>query len=174
MKQLFNRYVYDDIILNELRTYLFTDIFTHNDDYAYLILIYNLCVSNNIPMYLYSNAPWQWCSLVANKMKIDKKNVYSSEHEILHNQLLYKPDVSSYRRVAYDILKKNAEIEQLIFIDDSLDNLIPLKGSKIWKPILYNPANCIKQTQCFEINSMKTLYTFLDLQINASHQDTMI
>jgi FMN phosphatase YigB (HAD superfamily) len=107
-------------------------------------------------------------------MKIEAKHVYSSDHTIFNNQLLYKPDISSYRRVAYDILKNNAEIEQLIFIDDSLNNLIPLKGSKIWKPILYNPANCIKQSHCFEINSMQTLYTFLDMQLNASIQDTII
>ena len=40
MRQLFNRYVYDDVLLNDLRSYLFTDMFTKNEDYTYLSLIH--------------------------------------------------------------------------------------------------------------------------------------
>ena len=169
MKQLFNRYVYNDDLLNELRSYLFTDMFTKNEDYTYLLLIQNMCINNNLPIYLYSNAPMSWCSLVANKMKINHSNVYSSDHELLAKQMLYKPDIRSYNKVATDILKNNEEIKNIVFVDDTLDNLLPLSSSNnktkrdIWIPLLFNPTNYNVDSTVLSVSSMKKLYLLLDV-----------
>jgi len=169
MRQLFNRYVYDDVLLNDLRSYLFTDMFTNNEDYTYLLLIQNMCINNNLPIYLYSNAPMSWCSLVANKMKINHNNVYSSDHDLLSKQLLYKPDIRSYNKVATDILKNNEEIKNIIFIDDTIENLVPLSSSNnklqrnIWVPILFNPTNYNIDSTFLSVSSMKKLYLLLDV-----------
>jgi len=169
MRQLFNRYVYDENLLNDLRSYLFTDMFTKNEDYTYLSLIQNMCINKNLPIYLYSNAPMSWCSLVANKMKIDHSNVYSSDHDLLSKQLLYKPDIRSYNKVATDILKNNEEVKNIIFIDDTLDNLVPLSSSNnklqrnIWVPILFNPTNYSIDSTFISVSSMKKLYLLLDV-----------
>ena len=169
MRQLFNRYVYDANLLDNLRSYLYTDTFTKNEDYTYLLLIQQLFHSNNLPIYLYSNAPMSWCSLVANKMKIDHSRIYSSDHTLLSKQLLYKPDIRSYNKVANDILKNNDTIKNVIFVDDTLDNLLPLSSSNnkihndIWTPILFNPSNCNIDTTFISVNSMKKLYLLLDV-----------
>jgi FMN phosphatase YigB (HAD superfamily) len=169
MRQLFNRYVYDENLLNDLRSYLYTDTFTKNEDYTYLLLIQNMCINNNLPVYLYSNAPMSWCSLVANKMKINNNNVYSSDHKLLSKQLLYKPDIRSYNKVATDILKNNEEVKNIIFIDDTLDNLVPLSSSNnklqhdIWVPILFNPSNYSIDSTFISVSSMKKLYLLLDV-----------
>ena len=86
MTQLFNRYVYNDDILLELETYLSSDEF--KPIYEEITHSVDICKSNSVLIGLFSNAPEMWCSIVANRINIPFKNVYSSDHELLQQNML--------------------------------------------------------------------------------------
>ena len=163
--QIFNRYVYDDEILDELEKYVnskeYKDI---NYDF---MTFQDTCEWYKIPLYLYSNAPQDWCVRVAKSLNIETDNVYSSDHEVVVTELLYKPDMQSYTHVGRDILQKNrmpqlnvrenqSYINEIVFIDDSPKNLLSLADNKVWKPILFDPNNTYIEDS--DINKIANIY----------------
>jgi FMN phosphatase YigB (HAD superfamily) len=146
--QLFNRYVYDGTILCELEKYLKSDEF--KSIYYEMTDTISICNSYNISIGLFSNAPYEWCNIVANKINIPLTNVYSSDHELLHKNMLYKPDINAFNNIQHDMCNKNKNIHELIFIDDSLKNITAINNYRIWKPIYFNPEN--KKYNSYEAN----------------------
>lgn len=161
----FNDIVYDDDTLQWLDTYLKSDAFVN--DNKRIGAICNACYDNGIPVFLFSNAPHTWCMPVANQFE----RMFSNERQLITEVLtpdhhvftagMYKPDPTLYDRVekyiASTLLDTNqkygdndknkgndetATTKSLIFVDDSIINLIPLINSPLWKTILY-PTNKI-------------------------------
>lgn len=164
MIQLFNRYVYNDEILLELEAYTKSNEFKPiYEDITHAI---SICNSNELFIGLFSNAPEIWCNIVANSINIPMNNVYSSCHELLQPNMLYKPQLDAYLNVMQDIKDKNDKIEELLFIDDSLKNLTSLEMSHgswfgCWKPIYFNPEKTIVRKDLQSVESISEVNNIL-------------
>jgi len=161
---MFNRYVYDDAIIMELETYLYSKEFKEaNYDF---VVCQNTCAAKDIPLYLYSNAPFVWCSFVANVLNISEAHIYSSDHALLYPQMLYKPDIQSYNNVSYDILEQNKDVSHLVFIDDTLRNLKPIAENSTWTPLLYKPNSTCSvntSTSCGVLKNIKSITSISEI-----------
>jgi len=158
MIQLFNRYVYNDEILNDLETYIRSNEF--KQIYEEINHAVSICKSNNIFIGLFSNAPETWCNIVANNINIPFENVYSSDHELLQQDMLYKPHIDAYMHVMQDIQNKDNKIQELIFIDDSLKNLTVIEQfPEKWNPIFFNPEkkNLVNSSKIQVVDSISDI-----------------
>jgi hypothetical protein len=154
--QLFNRYVYNDEILLDLETYLSSSEFKPiQEEKSHSV---DICKSNRTLIGLFSNAPEAWCDIVADRINIPIENVYSSGHELLEPNILYKPQLDAYNKVMQDIRNKDSKIQELLFIDDSLKNLTTLSIHDswfgCWKPIYFNPEKIIVRKDLSSIESI--------------------
>lgn len=93
----------------------------------------------NIPIYIFSNAPLQWCQGILNIMDVceyfHEDSIFCSSHPVFQDSLL-KPQPQLYRSVQ-DLLQhvhQDGSME-LVFVDDSWSNVMPVIGSMGWKPI---------------------------------------
>ena len=112
--------------------------------------VYDLCEeakNRNIPIYLFSNAPYQWCKKVVDilelKTHLPYENILTSDHPVFQDGLL-KPNPKVYRTITdYLHHKYQDKTIKFIFVDDSWMNLAPVIGSTCWTPLhLDNNASC--------------------------------
>ena len=140
----FNEFVYTPEILDSLWSYL------KGDDFSYTKENLNRIDS---PTYLFSNAPLVWTSPVAEILNIDPQNI-----------LVPKSGLKPYRSVYDEVYIKVAETVEnpyLVFLDDSVVNLVPLNGSTIWKPIYYSERECCSIKGIDTINDICQLQWYL-------------
>lgn len=128
----FNKHVYTDELLGDLNTHLHSSEFTK--DIIGLDTVLLLCSSYNIPVYLFSNASFAWCLLVAERLGISPWNMIPG-----YDLTALKPKKYAYRN-AYNYVsrrERNTDVN-LMFLDDSLRNLIPVQGHPLWTPMHFS------------------------------------
>jgi FMN phosphatase YigB (HAD superfamily) len=140
--QVFNRYVYNEEVLFDLETYLSSNEF--KPIYEEITNSVSICNTNKVLIGLFSNAPELWCNIIADRINIPIENVYSCDHELRKPNMLFKPQLDTYNKISQDIQTRDYKIQELLFIDDSLQNLTTLSISSgswfgFWKPIYFNP-----------------------------------
>ena len=133
----FNQFVYDKDLLSYLMIHDNDEILkTRGEQIKHLV---EHAISLNIPCYLFSNAPDVWCNTILDMLSIStlipSHQRLTSSHPVFQDNLL-KPDASLYKNVATFVEQTHRENLQLVFVDDSLTNLIPILNSPGWKPVL--------------------------------------
>ena len=135
----FSAQVYDDEMLDKLSsTVLDGELMKNSTDVR---LIANKCMMHDIDMYLFSNAPYVWCKNVVNLLMlqdvISNDNILCSDHDVFQGSL--KPQKLVYDTIADVISHKHRDDDiQLIYVDDSFTNLVPVLGDRRWRPIYFN------------------------------------
>lgn len=137
----FNQYVYDDVTMNYVPN--FQDDITLNKRANDIRKLLEKCKKNNIPVYIFSNAPIKWCKMIVNMMKlsIDSDKIWGSDHLLFTEQQLMKPMPHLYYKID-DILQHRYHMGnniETVFIDDSMINISSSIQIKDWKSILLCP-----------------------------------
>ena len=140
----FNKFVYDKDVLNYLAIHDNTEQIKESADQVRMLLDY--AISSNIPCYVFSNAPDAWCNIVLEMLlvstMIPKSNRFTCDHDVFEDRL-FKPDTKLYKNVATFVQQTHHDRDmQMVFVDDSLSNLIPVLNSPVWKPVYLNESEC--------------------------------
>lgn len=140
----FNAYVYDDEILHYLSIHQNDEIFKRRAKQVQLLL--TKASQYGIPCYIFSNAPDVWCDQVIDMLCagafIPEANRLSSSHPVFEENLL-KPDAKLYKNVATYIQQTHHDKDmEIMFVDDSLINLIPILHNSTWIPIHLKQISC--------------------------------
>lgn len=149
----FNEAVYDDDLLTYLGIHESDDILMQRGDKIRSILIKAHMM--NIPCYIFSNAPDVWCNKVLEMLSMDEfipmSNRLSSSHPVFEDFLL-KPDHKLYENVATFIQQTHRDKSmELLFVDDSFTNIIPVINNHIWKPVLLKDLTSRVQSENLHI-----------------------
>jgi FMN phosphatase YigB (HAD superfamily) len=157
--QQFADFVYSKDMLESVRAIeLDGDLLKNSADMSYIA---KHCATNDIGLYLFSNAPASWCAAVVAAMNldnlIDNENIFSSDHDLFTGAL--KPNRVVYENIAKYIAHKYRDSSvQLNFVDDSFMNLIPILGDHRWRPIHFNrDGTSINNRQLTTIESLYQL-----------------
>lgn len=178
----FNNFVYDNDFIGYLERICDEDI-VQEDGKNFRDLLIN-CNNKRIPVYIFSNASNNWCKTILNKIKvldiINENNIICSDSNIyinennddtvntISNQIFLKPYTNTYVKIM-DYIYKNEKYEddlqlQLIYIDDQMQNLIPVMNNKVWKPILMR-TNIAHEKICsnniLTIDNLSELYMLM-------------
>lgn len=151
---LFHEFVYNDFVLDHLDTYLESKEFVKSVEG--FVGVGAVCASANLPVCLFSNAPQSWCEPIAEAFTkvsgMSLHSVLSSTHPVMSPYL--KPDMETYTNIAQHIKASTNGIQHMMFIDDSLTNLLPIAGNPAWTPVLFSQDVRPWQTQLHAIDSV--------------------
>jgi ATP-dependent Clp protease adapter protein ClpS/FMN phosphatase YigB (HAD superfamily) len=171
----FDDIVYDADSISKLHDHLnTTEFFDNSERIAQLCL---LCASKNIKVMMFSNAPLHWCLPIASKLA----KIYGEPliHDILSpgsslfRPFLHKPDKQLYMNVESYISSNTSPTSKLLYVDDSLINLMPVLHNLTWEPILFKPQldediendenmRIEKKTCCHLMHSFTWLERYID------------
>lgn len=162
--QAFNDYVYTNEMIQSVHNATYNVEVLHNliDIQAFL----QRCDSKGIPSYLFSNAPYKWCKEIHNVFNLKKwipaDRIITCDHEIFHNSRQnIKPQASVYTMLQNYLTYQHQNSElRLVFVDDSLTNLLPVIDAPRWDTILYGAD----QPQ-FLSSKLKQVSSFKELQV---------
>jgi FMN phosphatase YigB (HAD superfamily) len=119
------------------------------------------CRRHNVDMYLFSNAPYTWCSEIMRYMHADRhvppENIITSDHEVFNHSL--KPDRSVYLNMFNYLYFKKYEELRCMMVDDSFTNLMPLIGDANWEPVLFSSDKHLH----LKTNAVHTLHDLRDI-----------
>jgi FMN phosphatase YigB (HAD superfamily) len=105
----------------------------------------DFCNNKDVPVYLFSNAPYLWCREIVHMLEIGgtvpSHNILHCGHDSIGYYL--KPELTAYKQVETHLryLYQSEDDEdclKFVFIDDSLTNLVPVMDRKDWTPIYMN------------------------------------
>lgn len=135
----FSAFVYNDEMLDKLHSTPLNGELLKNSTEVRLIA--NMCKMNDIDMYMFSNAPYVWCRTVVDVLMLQDLFSYDQilccDHDVFQGSL--KPQKRVYDTVANVISHKHRDDDiQLIYVDDSFTNLLPVLGDSRWRPIYFN------------------------------------
>lgn len=151
--QQFNHEIYTPDLINYLATLRQEpEVIQAREDMQHVLQV---CQKTNISVYIFSNAPIEWCAQVLRilDMPIHERNILSSDHDLFQTQDVLKPDMQLYRNVEQYLMQQHQdEFIQLLFVDDSFRNLVPIMNSSSWIPIFFSPSLSIPS-----MYSVKTL-----------------
>lgn len=138
----FNQTVYDQSLVDYLHVFkTHHDVMDRREELQKFLIA---CAHMGVPCYLFSNAPDVWCNTVYEVMELQnimpKENILCSSHEVFEGSLL-KPQTRVYENV-----KDHVKASELVMVDDSLMNLLPIIGQHGWKPILFRENGAVIQT----------------------------
>ena len=157
----FNDYVYSKHTIRMLSMHLFysADVERQKKDAQTFVA---LCGDKGYPVGILSNAPLQWCLPIIEHYKLDiaSELTFTSSHPLFteskyKNKQRFKPDYSLYMDVATHINTLNKQTShpnriheaatpaktttthnhKIVFIDDSLVNLMAVTYMKKWVPL---------------------------------------
>lgn len=92
---------------------------------------------HNVPIFLFSNAPWFWCLSVYHMLrleehKVPEEHVLFSEHPVFARRL--KPDPTVYDHLEMFLAHQYHDDDlDLLFVDDSFANLVPTLQRHNWR-----------------------------------------
>ena len=133
----FNDFVYDKDTLYSVMDNIWNPVMHKRS-----MEVHDLCnyaKMNGVSLYLFSNAPKDWCNNVIEAMKLQdyfhEDNTLSSDHPVFQGKLL-KPTPKLYQTVQDFVQHRHQDTNiPIIFVDDSWMNLAPVIGNPAWKPI---------------------------------------
>lgn len=136
----FNSYVYDSSAMNYI-----TNLLDSKDMNARANEVRNLlemCAKSNMPVYIFSNAPIKWSEMVTSTLglSIDSDKVLGSDHPVFEKNDHLKPHKILYNDVRRLINHRYKIGQEIVFVDDSLQNLIPCVQMEHWTPVLLLPG----------------------------------
>lgn len=148
----FDELVYDNDTMNMLYHFLDSQEFMMDT-----VSLANMCSCIHSCAYpahicLFSNAPKKWCDAVANKIHDLYKvkyidDIICSDHHVfsVDQTRIFKPHIHVYHNVHSHITSKtnppgsqSQPHKNIVFIDDSIGNLLPIAQNKHWIPIHFS------------------------------------
>jgi beta-phosphoglucomutase-like phosphatase (HAD superfamily) len=135
----FNELVYDVHALSALRD-------NTNKEDARLHRVLWRCHQRRVPVYLFSNAPKSWVMTYVETLRIPEEllppaRILTGDHPLVVKHGL-KPSRDTYAAVG-DLVRADMTCHnpELVFVDDSLTNLVPLLNAEVsgWIPVLFSP-----------------------------------
>lgn len=104
---------------------------------------------SGVPIYLFSNAPLQWCKTVYDMTNLyyylPEENIFYCDHPVFAGGLKPQPAVYKNIQMYLDHEHRMPDAD-LVFVDDSYCNLVPVLDSggggtdgTQWSPIFFNP-----------------------------------
>lgn len=149
----FNKYVYSDLNYNKL----FEDIRrTNREDIRSFTELSSFCRNQKIPVYMFSNAPNEWCGTIMDMM-LQNETFYN----FVDTSDQLKPSFVLYENISYKFKGK-----KIVFVDDSFINFTNTFCNKQWTNIHYTSdeytLSCNKNNKkVFTINNLDKIYDFL-------------
>lgn len=138
----FNHKVYDTNIMSELLE--LRGDFQHSLHAQHLRELAVACKTKGIPIYIFSNAPFEWCQTALDvsglSAYVPTNNVISCDHDISRyfKSDGFKPVKPVYDKL-YDYIEHvECERKTLAFVEDSFKNLLPIIGEADWIPIYFD------------------------------------
>jgi FMN phosphatase YigB (HAD superfamily) len=122
----YNEYVFSNINYNELKSLI------TNDDRVHMNRLFTITGHKKENVGIFTNAPSSWCENIAMLMDIDIYEHVNEDFMFTSNEGLVKPLQNAYNKVEQ---KMNTDI---LFIDDSIQNLLPILYSDRWNVYLQN------------------------------------
>lgn len=101
------------------------------------------CKTKQIPIYVFSNAPFEWCHtalrITGMSDYIPTNNIISCDHEVTRffGEDGFKPVKCVYDKVFDFIEYTECNTKTLAFVEDSFKNLVPIVNENNWIPIYY-------------------------------------
>lgn len=144
----FNQHVYDDITMNYVPSFEKDPLVTKRAQEVRALLA--KCKKHGIAAYIFSNAPSSWCSLVVQMMKlpIDRDHIIGTDHEHFAGEQWLKPVYPLYYKVDHFLQAK-----EVLFVDDSMLNLVASLGMKNWRSVLLCPNTPPIDTDTFSVRN---------------------
>lgn len=137
----FNNFVYTDEILNSIHNSVYNvDMLHHLIDLQHFL---EKCKENNIPIYMFSNAPYTWCSQVQTVCNlhnwIPSENIITCDHDIFAKSIApLKPQPIVYKTVQDYLSFQHGNPDlQIVYVDDALCNLVPIVDAPRWTPVWF-------------------------------------
>lgn len=158
----FAQYVYDRDMLDALEaTKLDGELLKNSVDMKYVL---SHCKNFDTDVYLFSNAPYDWCRKVLETMQLSNlitdDQILSSDHDVFQSRL--KPDRHVYDTVARFVSYKHRDHNiQFTYVDDSFVNLVPVLGDGRWRPIFFNKDGVTIRNRY--IQTIEDLYQLHDM-----------
>lgn len=154
----FCNYVYDDATIRD-------NLPLSENTQIYHTLIQH-CQQNNIPIYIFSNAPENWCRMVLQHPYVQTIGCDHSIYTFYPTaDICLKPNYITYVRLAQyinhqDTRKKN----KFLYVDDTFQNLTPMLHDKAWQLIWMNNDPSTKQSiytpQLTTIHDLEELFAY--------------
>lgn len=153
----FNNFIYDDDTLLQIAN-------INHDSTAYtegsiginiitrVEQVKKLVEKYNYDVYIFSNASYKWIDFNLHLLKLDKyfttDKIITSDHYLMDNKLIVKPQKKSY-----DIVEQVINNKNIIFVEDNIVNLI--NAPTYWKKYLISNNNNINDNPNIEcINNL--------------------
>lgn len=140
----FNEFVYDKDLISYLTMHVNDEIVQTRGQQVRKLVEH--AMDRGVPCYLFSNGPDVWCNTIMDMIDmntwIPSQNRLTSSHPVFQENLL-KPDATLYKNVATFIEQSYRDTMQLVFVDDSLINLVPVLHSPAWKPVLLKATDAL-------------------------------
>jgi FMN phosphatase YigB (HAD superfamily) len=119
---IYNRHVIHDVLETNQDTHQYTQ-------YMHMQKIILKCLHEDVPVYLFTNAPLLWCKTVLSASGLDKfipdENILSCDHHVMLSETVGR----------YIECKERLNDPVFIFVEDSFKNLIPIIRDASWLPI---------------------------------------
>lgn len=136
----FNSYVYDSTAMSYISNLLDdSDMNTRASEARQLL---ETCSAKGTPVYVFSNAPIKWSNMVAETLglPIDKDKILGSDHPVFEKSGHLKPYMALYADVDRLLNHRYSKNQEVLFVDDSMQNLVPCARMERWTPVLLLPG----------------------------------
>lgn len=132
----FNAFVYDNIDYRHLIRHIDNDSNFFGKD------IDRLCASGFYDVFIFSNARQDWVYGICSALNYP---IHKRCRGVLDvSDYFLKPQPSAYQ-LAHDMIEPSVKAgSNVVFVDDSMLNILPLRSSMIWHPILFDPNSTSK------------------------------
>ena len=172
ISEYFVEQVYTPDIYQELIEYLEGQEFKEHSRGFNEIL--TLCCDNDVPVGVFSNAPYDWCLKVVNKIETTPyiNDIYSYDHHVMYPRLL-KPDPEIYYNIENNMRMKNInEIGRIYLVDSSPMNLVPIQFNNLWKPVLFDPERRNRNNFCRTMIDFEEIHDFISQHCTTLKNET--
>lgn len=151
----FNDYVYTHELVQSVHNATYNvDVLHHLIDLQSFL---QQCVEKEVPIYLFSNAPYSWCKQIHHAFNLNHwiptDRIITCDHDVFQSQLqALKPQMAVYKTLQTYLTYQHQNPDlRILYIDDSLANLTPVMDAPRWSTVLYGADqpqfNCSKLIQ---------------------------
>jgi FMN phosphatase YigB (HAD superfamily) len=157
--QHFAEEVYDDNLLKDLREV------AHSDDQVFknciaMKIFMRKCQYNDVDFYLFSNAPSRWCRAIVESMGLENQIsddcIIASDHDVFGGRL--KPHKNVYENMQKLVAHtRHDDCVEILFVDDTFQNLVPVIGNPMWRPIRFDTTGSQTLVKSSRVNSITHL-----------------
>jgi FMN phosphatase YigB (HAD superfamily) len=156
----FSKMVYNHTLLETIRTNMMEDPMFHQMTIELKQLLLE-SQNKDISVHIFTNAPRSWCQTMMDLLKVNMDDfaehpIFCSGDDIMGTNL--KPQPILYKNLL-DYLQyvyKDPMLE-ILFVDDSLQNLMPIMDHPNWTPIYMNGELAIGTNHMTTVKSLTDL-----------------